>query len=290
MVQKRKLQELGGSLFVSLPQKWIKKFNLKKGAEIALVPKSNGEIILAPTAPQSPEKTTSIINFSKYFYRELIREYLYATDRVVIQKKESFSKKERSQVLTAVNRLMNSEVIEETKNKIIIQNFKTTDIPLKTLIKRMYFLTKTMLEDLIEAQSKDKNVLESIIERDKMVGRFYLNIIMHIRAMLTGRMFTGEFRLIDLLDLRLLIERIEIIGDEIKEIAREKLNKKKFNQTDLKFLHQRYEVAFKSYIEQDVKKASEFWSTEEDDKKKINKNMHLSRLYDAIKDITDLVI
>lgn len=188
-----------------------------------------------------------------------------------------------------MNNLLNLEVIEEEAGVITIQNLKS-DIPLKKMISRMYFLTKSMFEDMI-ASPKEKEVLQSIMERDKLVGKFYLAIIMHLRSLLTQK-WNKEISFVEMMDLRLLIERIELVGDMLKIIARNWLQGKKTEAkvVDLQFLLQRYEQAYESYIKQDIKAAEQFWDLEKQDRAKLMHSGTLVRMYDIIKDITDLVI
>lgn len=286
--EKRKLQELGGSLYLSLPSSWINKFHLKKGSEVIISTKESGEINIFPEAQGKEEEKISVINYNNYFFRNLMRDYLFGSDIIKVKNTKPFSKSEREKIFSYVNNLLNLEIIEEESNAITIQNLKS-DIPVTKMISRMYFLTKSMIEDLIK-EPTNKEVLRGIIERDKLVGKFYLAIIMQQRALLTQR-WSKELSFVEILDLRLLIERIELIGDELKNLALELLNKKaKINFVDLQFLLERYDEAYNAYIKKDTKVAEKFWDNETPDKKRVSYNEILNRIYDHIKDITDLVI
>jgi phosphate uptake regulator len=287
--EKRKLQELGGSLYLSLPSSWLSKFNVKKGNEIIISLEESGELRIFPEAIKAPEEKTSIIVYDKYLFRNLIRDYLFGSDIIKIKKTIPFTGVERKEISSHVSNLLNLEIIEEGSNSISIQNLKS-DIPIKKMIARMYFLTKSMMEDLIK-DHKDKEILQSITERDKLVGKFYLAIIMQQRALLT-RKWSKELSLVEILDLRLLIQKIEQMGDEIKKLVMALLNhdKMKLNIEDIKFLLEKYESAYTAYIKQDTETAKKFWDTEKADKKRLSYNEDLVRIYDNIKDISDLVI
>lgn len=287
-VEKRKLQELGGSLFISVPQEWIKTVGVKKGDELLLETGQNNQLCLSLAKPSKAEKHSAALNFGKYTYRELIAEYLFGTEIISIQKKEGFSKAQRQQIVDYTNKLMNVEIIEETSTKITIQHFHTDDAPLKLLVQRMYFLTKSMLVDI--AAAKNKQDIENIFERDSTVGKIYLNIIMHLRSFLTGRLLTKEYSLVEILDMRLLIKQMELIGDEIKELAQELIQGKKCKPADVQFLVEKYEQAFNAYVARDVASAKTFWDTEKADKERVKHNPYFLRIYTHIKDISDLVI
>ncbi|MBI4140340.1 AbrB/MazE/SpoVT family DNA-binding domain-containing protein [Candidatus Woesearchaeota archaeon] len=287
-VEKRRLQELGGSLFISLPQEWVKTLQLKKGSELVLETGQNNQLCLSPVKAVRTLRKTRTLVFGKYLHRELIAEYLFGTEIIVVEKKDSFSKAERQQVFNYTNYLMNVEIVEETATKITIQHFHTEDAPLKMLIQRMFFLTHTMLLDLSAAKTKEE--IDSILQRDMTVGKIYLNIIMHLRSFLTGRLLTKEYSLIDILDLRLLIKQIELIGDEIKGLAHAVLEGQKYKREDINFLADKYSEAFKSYVEKNVVVAQTFWDSEKRDKERLRHNEYLVRIYMHIKDISDLVI
>ena len=287
--EKRRLQELGGSLYLSLPSSWINKFNLKKGREVIISLEESGELRIFPEKIEEEKEKTTIIHYDKYLFRNLIRDYLFGSDIIKIKKKAPFTRNERKVIASYVNNLLNLEIIEEESNQLTIQNLKS-DIPIKKMIARMYYLTKSMIDDLIKGH-KNKEILKNIVERDKLVTKFYLAIIMQQRALLTSR-WSKDLSFVEILDLRLLIEKIEQIGDEIKSIVIKLLNKtsKKLKIEDIKFLLTKYEEAYNAYVKQDAETAKKFWDTEKSDKKRLFYNEDLVRIYDNIKDITDLVI
>ncbi|MBI2102382.1 hypothetical protein HYT55_00965 [Candidatus Woesearchaeota archaeon] len=287
-LEKRKLQRLGGSLFLSLPRNWLDQFSLKKGAEIFVSTDTEGRLILAPLQTQQREELDITLIFGPYLYRQLLTAYLRGITTIGILKKDGFSKAEREAVLNHTQGLMNTEIIEETSTKITLQQFSAEEVSLKMLVQRMFFLTHSMLLDL--AIAKTKTDFENIKERDKTVGRFYMNIIMHLRAALTGRLLVKEYTLPEVLDLRLLILHLEQIGDQVKGLAYDALEGRKCKIEDLHFLAERYQRAFTSFVEHDVQTAERFWDTEKQDRRKLAYHEKLLRMYDHIKDITDLVI
>jgi phosphate uptake regulator len=279
----RNLQRIGGSLFVSLPNAWAKDFRLKPGSKVHLDINDRGQLCIGPSAPAKRQQTRTVLEYGQFLFREMMREYLYGTQVIVVEHAKAFSSKERKEVISYAGRLMNAEIIEESAAKIVIQHFHSDEVTVDALIRRLYYLTHSMLADLAEAKE-----IEAIVERDAMVGRLYLNIIMQLRQTLTGKSMKAD--LTEILDLRLFIERIERIGDEIKHIARDMLAGKRPRRADLLFLCQRYEEAAMAYFEKNVVVARRFWSTEEQDRKRLRGDDHLLRLYDQIKDIADLVI
>ena len=280
---KRKLQSIGGSLYLSIPSKWTHRYNLDKGSEVNLSFLESGGINISSIELVEEEKK-SVIEYDRFLFRNLMAQYLRGIKIIKIKSKKDFSNTQRDQIISYVGRLLNLEVIEETSNEITIHNFKS-DIPIKKMISRMFYLTKGMLSDLTK-----KDSLDVIIQRDKLVGKFYLAIIMQQRELLTKK-WDGELTFIEIMDLRLLIQRIELIGDEIKHLAKKVLSGSvSIKQEDILFLVDKYDLAFRSYVKQDIESAQLFWDLEKSDRKKVSHNEHLLKIYDHIKDITDLVI
>ncbi len=286
--EKRKLQRLGGSLFLSLPKTWLDQFSLKKRSEIFVSTDTESRLILTPLQTKHKEEHDVTLVFGSHLYRQLLTAYLRGITTIIILKKDGFSKTEREIVLTHTQGLMNTEIVEETSTKITLQQFSSEEVSLKTLVQRMFFLTHSMLLDMTTA--KTKTDFENIKERDKTVGRFYMNIIMHLRAALTGKIFAKEYSIPEILDLRLLILHLEQIGDQIKALAHDAIEGDKCKVEDLHFLADKYQRAFASFVEHDVQTAEQFWDTEKQDRKRLVHHEKLLRMYDHIKDITDLVI
>lgn len=288
--EKRKLQELGGSLYLSVPSVWINRFNLKKGSEMFIYTDDSGELHIFPEKKAEETEKVAVILYDKYFFRNLIKDYLFGRDVIKIRKNTPFTPDERNKIYAHVNNLLNLEIIEEEVNQITIQNLKSS-LDINKMISRMYYLTKSMINDLTLGY-KDTEILNSIIDRDKLVDRFYLAVIMQQRSLITSR-WSRELSFVEILDLRLLVQKIEQIGDEIKNTANKILNKqnqKAIKIEDLKFLAEMYEKAYTAYIKHDTETAKKFWDMEKEDKMRLSYDEGLVRIYDNIKDITDLVI
>ena len=278
MTEKRKLQVLGGSLYLSLPAPWTNKFLLEKGSEVTIRTGENGELIIFPQSSKEETEKSAVIHYDSYFFRNLIREYLLGIDIIKVKKTKPFTTHDRQTISACVSKLLNVEIIEEESTIITMQKLKS-DIPLIKMINRMYFLTKTMFDDLIHSP-RNPETMQSIIDRDKLVGKFYLALIMQQRALLTKE-WNPELSFVEIMDLRLLIERLELIGDEIKSLALALQAKQKIKMVDLNFLLERYDDAYQAYFKKDLKTAQEFWDEESIAKKRLSYHCPLNLLYEV---------
>lgn len=284
--EQRKLQALGGSLYLSLPASWGKRFHLDKGSSVDLTITDSGELRVFPGSKKIEERTATL-RYDRYFFRNMMREYLYGSDVIAVIKKTPFTHAERREVAEVVANLLNLEIIEEDSQKIVIQHLKS-DIPLKNLVTRMYHLTKTMMDDLCKAK-RDVELLKNIIERDVLVGKCYLAVIMQIRAALTTQ-WNRDWNLVQLLDMRLFVERIEKIGDLLKQIAQEGIHGKNIPVNDLLALSSLYEQAYKGYMNTTLSVAEQFWDKDRESQKRFSQDRNVAGIYEYIKDITDLII
>lgn len=279
-IAKRKLQTLGGSLFISLPQEWAKRFKLKKGSEVNIATDSTGELRISTEMLKEEAKHTATIENNKHIMRDILVEYLKGTEIIKVKNPQPFSVTEQKNIAKAASMLMNTEIIEETSDTVVIQNFRVTDMPLEKMVERLYYLVRSMLSDIHDAKGDISEVLH---ERDKLVGRFYFAIIMQIRGLLSGR-FGTSISPIDAYTYRLLAERLERIGDEAKALASTKGIKKE----DIKMLIEKYDKAYRAFMDDNLNAAKEFWDEEKRVKETL-KNQNMKIIYDNIKDMADLI-
>ena len=149
------------------------------------------------------------------------------------------------------------------------------------MVDRLYYLVRSMLSDMQEAKGDISEVLH---ERDKLVGRFYFAIIMQIRGLLSGR-FGTSISPIDAYTYRLLAERLERIGDEAKALAKDM---KGISREQVKMLIEKYDKAYRAFMDDNLDAAKEFWDEEKKIKESL-KNQNMKAIYDNIKDMADLI-
>ena len=146
----RKLQNLGGSLYVSLPKAWTIKYELKEKSPVALKLRDDGTLTILPKIDKQNGaiKEEFVLEADQYVIWELLKKSLAGLTNIVISSDKEINKGLRRDIRRYVNRLPNTEIIEETKHKMIVQNFGYKEIPTKKLIKRLLDLVANMFEDL----------------------------------------------------------------------------------------------------------------------------------------------
>jgi phosphate uptake regulator len=151
--------------------------------------------------------------------------YLVGYDSIRLTTKKGFSAYDRKFIKDSVRqKLIGLELVEESRNELVFQCLLNyNDLPLGRVIKNMYGLVLSMLEDSMTAL-RDHNVeiAEDIIQRDDDVDRFYLLAVRQLKALiedieLSEKMGIRNPR--DCLGYRLITKSIERVGDHIVKIA-----------------------------------------------------------------------
>lgn len=210
---RRKLIQHGlSSLTVSLPSKWIKENNLKKGNEIEL-DQSNGKLIISTKKYYEPQKIEVDISNSRPMIRKIIGATFKSGYDEVNIKFSSFDE------LKAVQDLMREqfsgfEIINQSKNHILIKNVSQPNFEeFNNVLRRFFFVLNHMASDVSDAIDKNdskwlKNTTLMKIESDKYAD--YCR-----RAINMG--FEAEFK--RLAPLYVIIEQLEKVVDRYRDLA-----------------------------------------------------------------------
>jgi phosphate uptake regulator len=117
------------------------------------------------------------------------------------------------------------ELVEESRNELVFQCLLNyNDLPLGRVIKNMYGLVHSMLEDSIVAlRDHNTEIAEDIIQRDDDVDRFYFLSVRQLNAAIADIELyevIGIRNPQESLEYRLITKIIERIGDHAVRIAK----------------------------------------------------------------------
>ncbi|MHA2401077.1 MAG: AbrB/MazE/SpoVT family DNA-binding domain-containing protein, partial [Promethearchaeota archaeon] len=132
----RKLQKIGGSLVVSLPKKWTENYELGAGSSIAIDVMNDGTLSISPkfTIKEEVDTEEIVLESNSFVVWELLKSSLAGQTKIVIASDKEINKSLRNDIRYFVNGLPNTEITEESKYRIVIQNFGYKKIPTKQLI------------------------------------------------------------------------------------------------------------------------------------------------------------
>lgn len=225
-METRKVQITGGTtLIVSLPKSWVNKVNLNAGDEVSLKPMSDGSLSVRT-------KTASDIHHSKVIYiegkdgdnlvREIIAAYIAGYTSIELKATKILSK-QRDTVRKTVNMLIGPEIIEETLDKIVLQDIlNPAELSVKKSIRRMYMITRAMQENAIRAlKEKDFDLAKDVMDRDSEVDKLFLLVSKQFRMVMRDISIADKFDMSmeEHLDMRLASTSLERIGDHATKIC-----------------------------------------------------------------------
>ena len=265
----RNLQKLGGSFVISLPKKWIDNYNLGEPVSVdektnrntystvSIEIQSDGSLLLSPKIIQKEEelKEELVLEANPYVVWELLKYSLAGQTNIIITSDKEINKSLRNDVRFYVNGLPNTEITEETKHRIVIQNFGYKKIPTKKLIQRLLYLVANMFEDLRNKSFDDLNY------NYEQLKKFYFILVIHIRTYLKTGIYVseeGDFTPLEAMDYRMFCEKIEEIGEILRDF---RLNEKiidfynevdqYYNEVMQAFLKKNDKLAYYSWLKKD---------------------------------------
>ena len=170
---KRKIALIGPStLMVSLPSKWAKKFNLKKGDEIEISENNEKLIISTENDLSSKQIEINVSSLDKMLYRLIGAIYKSGYEEVKIIFKDSKQLETIYDVLRKT--CIGFEIIEQSKNSILIKEISKPEIhEFENVLRRNFLFLLSVAKDSLEASKKqDYPELKNIILRDHNINKY----------------------------------------------------------------------------------------------------------------------
>ena len=176
----RKVQRTGKSTFiVSLPKSWATKNGISAGSIIYINQGDNGALTLSTDRTERDLRARLDIGdkMGEHLIRDIIGCYVggYRTIEVTSGHMSSLQKKDLHQI---VNKLIGPEILEETINKVVIQDLLSSEeLQSERALKRIKTVVKSMISDSFASLlSKNEELAMDVIQRDNDVDRLNLLI------------------------------------------------------------------------------------------------------------------
>ena len=226
-IEKRKIQKTGKSTYiVSLPKPWVSKNNLSSGDIVAVSEEKDKSlrIFLSDIKEKIKEET---INFSHFKnHTEVIRKfttlYLNGANRINIIFDNKSSIDQRNNIIENIRRFIGLEIIEESVEKIVIQDFFSSEyLSISKSIKRAFNISKLVIKETINMlenptlEIKNINLWESETDRLYFLVRRQLNCAIHNSIILDKLNLT----LSECMNYLILIWKIEKITDAFQKMC-----------------------------------------------------------------------
>lgn len=276
-MEPRKVIAFGNSSYViSLPKKWINQHSLRKG-QIVYLDNIGTDLILTPSLKETTKNirgtTIDISGKTKNdIRRDIVAAYLGNNNNIKIigEDLSSYS----AHIREVLSQLIALEIIQESSSSIIIKDFLDVNtVSIVSTLKKSDMIIKTMFYDLKQNLTKNTNNYTNIIARDKDMNKLNYLLLKTLRNAADNPEMQRkqQIRASKIVDISLINNHLESVGDDLKRIARylESLGKKKKLETKfvtdvlriLDILENFYKNTTRAFFKQDINLAYQIATT-----------------------------
>ena len=223
-METRKVQVTGGSTYtVSIPKSWATDNDVAAGSEVEFYPDGDS-LFLTPKT--EAERTRGTLDVTDLTGQELTRAVttMYVSGFEVIELEGTdITTEQRSTIREAVQSLVGLEVLEETRDRVVIRDLlDSSELSIHNAVTRMRLISLSMLDDAITALSElDHDRARDVIDRDDDLDRLWLVVSRIFRATLRTPKAVEELGLPreECFDYHSSARQLERVGDHATKIA-----------------------------------------------------------------------
>ena len=219
------MQVTGGSTYtVSLPKDWATANDVEAGSTVAFYP---DEDVLVLTPTREDERVEGTLDVSELAGDELVRAvmtmYVSGFDIIALEA-DRITTDQRRAIREATQSLVGLEVLEETADRVVIQDLlDSAELSIHNAITRMRLIATSMLGDAVTALVEDDDDLAmDVVQRDDDVDRLWFVVSRIFRETLRSPTATEELGLPRevCFDYHSSARQLERVADHATKIAR----------------------------------------------------------------------
>jgi len=181
------VQVTGGSTFtVSIPKDWATENGIEAGERLAFYPQDDSLVVTSRDSDEKSEGTLDITDLhGESLTRTVMTMYVSGFDVIVLESGR-IDAEQRQAIRNATQSLVGLEVIEETGDRVVIQDLlDSSELSVHNAVTRMRLISLSMLEDAVTAICEnDDSLAQDVIERDDDVDRLWFMVSRIFRATL----------------------------------------------------------------------------------------------------------
>ncbi len=231
-MESRKIQKVGTStLTISLPRSWATARNLKKGDQVFLIEEGETLKVVPASSIQDRRRAAEeyVIDADLCEGPEMLEQiivgcYVLGRERFTVKSSSRIKSDQVEVTRRASRRLMGLGIIEETSNRIVLQcSIEPTKYPIDALLKRLFNLGSTMLDEAVEAlTTRDRRLAEDAMKREDDADMMYWLIV---RLLLSAQLDDGLVEKLgmksklEIAGYRLIAKELESVADHGEEIS-----------------------------------------------------------------------
>jgi phosphate uptake regulator len=224
-METRKVQVTGGSTYtVSLPKEWATGNDVSAGSVVEFHAEDD-HLLLSPHREEDRiEGSLDITSLEEphELTRAVMTMYVSGFDVITLEASRVTAEQRRI-VRDATQGLVGLEVIEETTDRVVLQDLlDSSELSINNAITRMRLVSLTMLEDAVEALvTDDADLAEDVRERDDDVDRLWYMVSRVFRTVLRDPSAAAEvgFPRETVFDYQSSARQLERIADHATKIA-----------------------------------------------------------------------
>lgn len=188
----RKLQMTGGSTYlVTLPKKWVEDSSLKAGDVVFFARTADGGLYVqaGPGANRGPRKAVLRVEKPErreHLLRRLIGAYIAGNDVLEVDFGAHGDPELRRVVREFTRMVIGPEILEETKNTIVVQDLSDpAQFSQEKCLRRMHLTIRSMHEEaMVALRTLNEALAKDVIARDDDIDRFYWMVAKQFNLML----------------------------------------------------------------------------------------------------------
>ena len=223
-METRKVQVTGGSTYtVSIPKTWANDNDVSAGSTVEFYPEGDSLFMTPVGSDDQTEGTLDITNLEgTELIRAVMTMYVSGFDVIVLESGR-ITNDQRGMIREATQSLVGLEVLEETKDEIVIRDLlDSSELSIHNAVTRMRLIAASMLEDaLLALRDLDRDLAHDVIQRDDDVDRLWMVVSRIFRATLRTPKASEELGLPRevCFDYHSSARQLERIGDHATKIA-----------------------------------------------------------------------
>ncbi len=225
-METRRVQITGGATFmVTLPKEWAEAQKLHAGAEVELHPHDPDLLILRPHRDSQPTRGVLALNAKTgdALMRAFISMYVAGFDIIEVRG-ERITPEQRQTIRKITQALIGPEIMEESRDSIIIHNLlNLSELSAPKTLERIFLMVRDMFLDAVRAAADhDAELAHDIMARDEDVDRLYLMLHRQFRIVLRDLLAEEALGIsrVKLFDIYTVARQLERIADHAVKIAR----------------------------------------------------------------------
>ena len=223
-METRKVQVTGGSTYtVSLPKDWATDNDVSAGSVVRFHSEED-VLLLSPQREEDREEGRLSIDGLEgdQLTRAVMTMYVSGFDVLALEA-DQIDPDQRRVIRDATQGLVGLEVLEETSDRVVIQDLlDSSELSVHNAVTRMRLVALTMLADAVTALVEDDDALaHDVIERDDDVDRLYYMVSRVFRTVLRNPAAATEigFQRETVFDYQSAARQLERIADHATKIA-----------------------------------------------------------------------